>query len=77
MVLAPAVALLAADGFAHGFRPYERTLIAALWFVPFIARVFAEYTHIPLGVPVMLFAFGFAARNGLLMRHSEPVAAAA
>jgi hypothetical protein len=77
MVLAPAIALLASDGFAHGFRPYERTLLAALWFVPFVAREFAEYSHVPLGVPVMLLAFGFVARNGLSAGHSEPLAAAA
>ena len=77
MVLAPAIALLASDGFADGFRPYERTLIAALWFVPFVARVFADYTHLPLGVPMMLLAFGFVARNGLSERHSQPLAAAA
>ncbi len=38
MELAPAIALLASDGLAHGYRPNERTLIAALWFVPFVAR---------------------------------------
>jgi hypothetical protein len=77
MVLAPAIALLASDGFARGFRPYERTLIAALWFMPFIAREVAEYTFLPIGVLVMLIIFGFVARNGLSTQHSEPLAAAA
>ncbi len=77
MILAPAIALLTADGFARGFRPFERTVIAALWFVPFVARESAEYTRIPLGILVLMLAFGFVARGGLFREHSEPVPAAA
>jgi hypothetical protein len=77
MILAPAIALLAADGFARGFRPFERTLIATLWFLPFVARECAEYTRIPLGVLVLLLAFGFVARDGLFREQSEPLPAAA
>jgi len=73
MVLAPAIALLASDGIAHRFRPYERTLLAALWFMPFVAREVAEYTFIPLGILVMLLAFGFLARNELSSQHPELV----
>jgi alpha-1,2-mannosyltransferase len=77
MVLAPAVALLASDGFARGFRPYERALIATLWFMPFVARVFVEYTNIPLGVLVMLIGLGFVVRNGLSGQPSTAVSGAA
>ena len=38
MLLAPAIAFLAADGITRGFAPYEKTVLAALWIVPLIAR---------------------------------------
>lgn len=57
MTLAPAIAMLAAQGLREGFRPYERVMLLALWAVPILARGFAETTHVPLGVPVMLAAF--------------------
>jgi alpha-1,2-mannosyltransferase len=57
MMLAPAIALLAAEGLTEGFKPYERTMLLALWAVPILARGFAETTNVPLGVPVMLAGF--------------------
>ena len=64
MLLAPAIALLAADGRARGFFPYERTVLAALWLVPIAARGVADSTHIPLGLIVMAFAFALTLRKG-------------
>ena len=72
MVLAPAIAFFAVDGFARGFGPWEKTALAALWLVPLVARSIAQLTFIPLGVPAMLVvfililrraAFGRARRN--------------
>jgi alpha-1,2-mannosyltransferase len=57
MVLAPAIAFFAVDGFVRGFRPWEKTALAALWLVPLVARSVAELTFIPLGVPAMLVVF--------------------
>jgi hypothetical protein len=57
MALAPALAFWAADGLSRGFRPYEKTTLAALWIVPLIARVFAEATSIPLTAPLLIAAF--------------------
>ena len=57
MVLAPAIAFLAVDGFARGFGPWEKTALAALWLVPLVARSVAQMTLIPLGVPAMLAIF--------------------
>jgi hypothetical protein len=54
MVLAPAIAFLAAQGLAQGFRPWEASALAAAWFVPLVARTVAETTLIPLGVPALL-----------------------
>ena len=57
MVLAPAIAFLGADGVRRGFAPWEKSILAALWLVPLIARSVAEATLIPLGVPAMLATF--------------------
>ena len=57
MVLAPAIAFVAVDGFARGFGPWEKTALAALWLVPLAARSVAHVTLIPLGVPIMLAIF--------------------
>ena len=57
MVLAPAIAFFAADGLRRGFGPWEKTILAALWFVPLLARSVAGATLIPLGVPAMLATF--------------------
>ncbi len=65
MVLAPAIAFLAVDGFVRGFSPWERTLLAALWLMPLIVRSVALVSLIPLGVPVMLALFV------LILRRSE------
>jgi hypothetical protein len=71
MVLAPAIALLAADGIVRGFARWEKTALAALWLVPLLARSIAEATHIPLGVPAMLTMFV------LILRHARADVAAA
>jgi len=57
MLLAPAIAFLAADGFARGFAPWEKTMLAALWIAPLVTRSVAHATLIPLAVPAMLAAF--------------------
>jgi hypothetical protein len=77
-VLAPAIAYLAADGFARGFAPWHKTVLAALWFMPLIARTAAEWTLIPLGVPVILAVFLLALHRaaddlGLLERWHSAV----
>ncbi len=65
MVLAPAIAFLAVDGFVRGFGPWEKTLLAALWLAPLIARSVAHVSLVPLGVPIMLALFL------LILRRSE------
>jgi len=66
MVLAPAIAFLAADGFTRGFGPWEKTALAALWLVPLVARSVAQVSLIPLGVPAMLAMFVLIARRAEL-----------
>jgi hypothetical protein len=62
MALAPAIALLAADGIARKFRPYEKTMVAALWLMPFLARALPALTDIPIAVPVMIVALALTLR---------------
>jgi alpha-1,2-mannosyltransferase len=57
MALAPAIAFIAADGFVRNFGPWEKTMLAALWLMPLIARSLAQISLIPLGVPAMLAIF--------------------
>ena len=65
MLLAPAIAFIAAHGAARGFGPYEKTILAAWWIVPLIARSVPNATLIPLAVPVMLLAFGIMLRRAI------------
>lgn len=63
VVLAPAIAFLAADGFARGFGTWERSALAFVWFMPLIARSAADYALVPLGVPAMLVLFALVLRR--------------
>jgi hypothetical protein len=78
MVLAPAIGFLVADGLARGFSPWEKSLLAALWIVPLIARSVAEAVLIPLAVPVVFAALALTLRQampsvgGLPWKRSRP-----
>jgi hypothetical protein len=65
MLLAPAIAFLAADGLARGFAPYEKTVLAALWLVPLVARPIAQTALVPLAVPLMLLCFLLLLRRAM------------
>jgi hypothetical protein len=65
MLLAPAIAFIAADGLARGFAPWEKTILAALWLVPLVARSVPEATLIPVAVPAMLLAFALLLRRAM------------
>lgn len=65
MLLAPAIAFLAADGMQRGFRPWQKSLLAALWLVPILTRPVAHATLIPLAVPTMLVAFAWLLRRAM------------
>lgn len=62
-VLAVAIAFLVADGFEFGFARWEKTLLAALWLVPLVARIAALDADIPLGAIVVLTTFAFIVRR--------------
>ena len=58
--LAPAIAFLAVHGLRHGFAPYEKTALAAMWLAPLLARTVAEATGLPLGLIAMAAVLGLA-----------------
>src|SRR3569623_115948 len=53
IVLAVAIAFLAANGRRYGFRPFEITLLGALWILPLLARSIAGVLALPLGFLVI------------------------
>jgi hypothetical protein len=65
MLLAPAIAVLAADGLRHGFAPFEKTVLAALWLAPLVTRSVAETTLIPVATPLMALAFAMILRQSI------------
>lgn len=65
MILAPAIAVLVAQAMSQSFRPYERVLLSALWFVPMVARGVAQVTLIPIGVIVLLVGGAYIVIFGL------------
>ena len=65
MALAPSIAFLAVEGYERGFRSWEKTALAFLWFMPLIARTVADQTLIPLAVPAMLLVFALVLRRAI------------
>lgn len=56
--LAPAIAFLAVHGLHHGFAPYEKTALAALWIAPLVTRNIAQAILVPVGVLAMAAMLG-------------------
>jgi alpha-1,2-mannosyltransferase len=56
--LAPAIAFLAVNGLRHGFAPYEKSALAALWIAPLVARSVAQAILVPVGVLSMAAVLG-------------------
>lgn len=63
MALAVALAFFAAHGLANGFHDYEKSLLAAVWLSPLIARSVAEATLVPLGFIAMAGLFALILRR--------------
>jgi len=69
MLLAPVIALLAAEGKTRGFVDYEILSLTLLWVIPIVARSVALLTFIPLAVPAMAFSFGLIYRRSNAQRR--------
>ncbi len=57
VVLAPALAFILSHGRELGFRPWQKTLMALVYVAPFVTRMVAEATLVPLGLLAMLGLF--------------------
>jgi hypothetical protein len=68
IALGLAIALLAAHGIEYGFRPWEKTVLAAAWISPLCDRVLAKLTYFPLGVLVLAAVFAIV----LVRVRAEP-----
>jgi hypothetical protein len=68
MILAPALALLTAQGLKQGFAPWRTSLLALLWLVPIAARGIAEAILLPVGVILVLAGFAALCTEGLQRR---------
>ena len=76
MLLAPALAFLATDMLRRDAQPWEASLLAALWLMPLVARSLAQFTMIPLAVPLMLATLLFVLRR-TFRSSAAPVLASA
>jgi hypothetical protein len=63
LVLLPALAWLYLDGRERGFLPWDLTLMAFIWIAPLVARTFAEWTLVPLGLISVLAVASIALRR--------------
>jgi hypothetical protein len=74
-----AIALLVAHGLAHGFRPWEKTVLALAWFSPAVDRAIAGVTFIPLGLLMLAAVFVLVVRRAQAEQavpvHAVPAAA--
>ncbi len=58
VLLGPAIAFTVAHGLDHGFLPWEKTALAAVWTAPLLTRIVAEHTMLPVGFAATLGVFG-------------------
>lgn len=65
VVLLLGIAFLWKDGEEHGWRPWEKSLLALAWVAPLLARTLAELTLVPIGLTTALIVLGIALGRGL------------
>jgi alpha-1,2-mannosyltransferase len=70
VLLGPAIACMVALGLERGFAPFEKTLLAATWIVPLLARITAKLSYIPLGASIMVALFAL-----IILRALDELAA--
>ena len=65
VLMAPAIALMAAEARTCGPLSYEKSLLAALWLAPAVARAVAGTIAVPLGMPVLALGLFATLRSAL------------
>jgi alpha-1,2-mannosyltransferase len=71
VVLAVSIAFFVRYGLAHGFRDYEISLLVLAWAAPFVTRVLAGATGVPLGLIAVMLLYSLTLRRAAI----EPGAA--
>ena len=61
--LAPAMAFIVASRWPNGFRDYDISALAAVWFVPLFGRAIAGATGVPLGLIAVAMLYFLAMRH--------------
>lgn len=74
VVLAIAIAYVARDGLARGFRSFEISLLALVWMMPLLTRSIAGATGLPLGLLTMIALYVFVIRRAVLDRAAARAA---
>ena len=78
VVLGLAIAFLAAEAMATGWRPWEKTALALAYIAPLVARGVAEASGFPLGFLAIAMVWALAMRRALTpspCRHSRAASA--
>jgi hypothetical protein len=73
VLLALPIAALAADGLASGFRPYEKTVLAAAWVMPALARHAQTQLHLPLAPETVLLLLALIWRRSRARQSTAAV----
>lgn len=73
VILGLALAWLASLGLQQGFLTWEKSALAFAWTAPFVTRLFAQLTHVPLGLIAMCVVFAVIVRRA---RYDSQKAAA-
>jgi len=63
VVLLPALAWLYIDGEGHGYLTWDKSLMAAIWFAPVLARAAAQFLYLPLGLMTAVAVISIALRR--------------
>ncbi|HUE79512.1 MAG TPA: glycosyltransferase 87 family protein [Sphingomicrobium sp.] len=63
VVLLPALAFLWLHGRRAGFLPWDKSLMALVWFAPLVARSIAYFTYLPLGLATAVIVAAIAIRR--------------
>jgi alpha-1,2-mannosyltransferase len=69
--LAPAMAFIVASRWPNGFRDYDISALAAVWFVPLFGRAIAGATGVPLGLIAVAVLYFLAMRH-VMRERSVP-----
>lgn len=72
VALAPAMVFVLSHGREFGFRPWQKTGMAVVYVAPFLTRIVAGATLVPLGLLAMLWFFGMVlARATMENTHAK------